>query len=85
MACVLQSSHSQLLDHMCGAGLIFCVQGDFVMVHWGPVIHNQFQSLYLTKQAKKEEEKKNTPCKETKSALLTQMEMDVTQKKGKWD
>lgn len=40
--------HSQLYDHMCRAGLILCVQGDFVMVHWGLVTHNH--SLYLTKQ-----------------------------------
>lgn len=69
MACVLQPSHSQLHDHMCGAGLIFYVQGDFVMVHWGPGIHNQFQSLYLTKQAKRK--KKNTPSKETKATPAT--------------
>lgn len=53
MVCVLQPCMANLQDHMCSAGLIFCVQGDFVMVHWGLGIRNQFQSLYLTKQSKK--------------------------------
>ena len=51
--------HGQLHDHMCSAGLIFCAQGDFVLEHWGLGIHNQFQSLYLTKQAKKKKKTRN--------------------------
>lgn len=79
--------HSQLHDHMCGAGLIFCVQGDFVTVHWGLEIHNQFQSLYLTKQSKSAHA--HTHTKETKAlpvlaqgllSPLTQIGMDMTQK-----
>lgn len=38
---------------MGSAGLIFCVQGDFVIAHWGQGIHNEFHNLYLTKAGKK--------------------------------
>lgn len=49
--------HSQLHDHMSTTGTMLCVQGDLVVVYLG--LHNQFQSLYLTKHAKETEKKKH--------------------------
>lgn len=51
--------HSQLHDHMSTTGTMLYVQGDLVVVYLG--LHNQFQSLYLTKHAKETGKKNGRP------------------------